>query len=57
MRRLHDEVHLTSIFVTHDREEAMAVADKIVVMNQGRIEQIGTPAEIYDHPANPFVMS
>lgn len=57
LRRLHDEVHLTSIFVTHDREEAMAVADKIVVMNQGRIEQIGTPAEIYDHPANPFVMS
>jgi sulfate/thiosulfate transport system ATP-binding protein len=57
LRCLHDEVHLTSIFVTHDREEAMAVADKIVVMNQGRIEQIGTPAEIYDHPANPFVMS
>jgi sulfate/thiosulfate transport system ATP-binding protein len=57
LRRLHDEVHLTSIFVTHDREEAMAVADKIVVMNQGKIEQIGTPAEIYDHPANPFVMS
>jgi sulfate/thiosulfate transport system ATP-binding protein len=57
LRRLHDEVHLTSVFVTHDREEAMAVADKIVVMNQGRIEQIGTPAEIYDRPANPFVMS
>ncbi|MEY2857332.1 MAG: hypothetical protein RLZZ74_1644 [Cyanobacteriota bacterium] len=57
LRRLHDEVHLTSIFVTHDREEAMAVADKIVVMNHGKIEQIGTPAEIYDHPANPFVMS
>jgi sulfate/thiosulfate transport system ATP-binding protein len=57
LRRLHDEVHLTSIFVTHDREEAMAVADKIVVMNQGKIEQIGTPAEVYDHPANPFVMS
>ena len=57
LRRLHDEVHLTSLFVTHDREEAMAVADIIVVMNQGRIEQIGTPAEIYDHPANPFVMS
>ncbi len=57
LRRLHDEVHLTSIFVTHDREEAMAVADKIVVMNQGRIEQIGTPAEVYDNPANPFVMS
>lgn len=57
LRRLHDEVHLTSIFVTHDREEAMAVADKIVVMNRGRIEQIGTPAEIYEHPVNPFVMS
>ena len=57
LRRLHDEVHLTSIFVTHDREEAMAVADKIVVMNQGRIEQIGTPAEVYDRPVNPFVMS
>ena len=57
LRRLHDEVHLTSIFVTHDREEAMAVADKIVVMNQGRVEQIGTPAEVYDNPANPFVMS
>lgn len=57
LRRLHDEVHLTSIFVTHDREEAMAVADKIVVMNQGRIEQIGTPAEVYDNPTNPFVMS
>ncbi len=56
LRRLHDEVHLTSIFVTHDREEAMAVADKIVVMNQGRIEQIGTPAEVYEHPINPFVM-
>lgn len=57
LRRLHDKVHLTSIFVTHDREEAMAVADKIVVMNQGKIEQIGTPAEVYDNPANPFVMS
>lgn len=57
LRRLHDEVHLTSIFVTHDREEAMAVADKIVVMNQGKIEQIGTPAEVYEHPVNPFVMS
>ena len=57
LRRLHDEVHLTSIFVTHDREEAMAVADKIVVMNHGRIEQIGTPAEVYDYPVNPFVMS
>ncbi len=57
LRRLHDEVHVTSVFVTHDQEEAMAVADQIVVMHQGRIEQIGTPAEIYDHPATPFVMS
>lgn len=57
LRNLHHEVHLTSIFVTHDQEEAMGVADEIVVMNQGKIEQIGTPAEIYDHPATPFVMS
>ncbi len=57
LRRLHDEVHVTSVFVTHDQEEAMEVADEIVVMNQGRIEQVGTPAEIYDHPATPFVMS
>lgn len=56
LQRLHDEVHLTSVFVTHDREEAMEVADEIVIMNQGRIEQIGTPAEIYDRPATPFVM-
>lgn len=57
LRRLHDEVHVTSIFVTHDQEEAMEVADEIVVMNQGRIEQVGTPDQIYDHPATPFVMS
>lgn len=57
LRRLHDEVHVTTVFVTHDQEEAMEVADKIVVMNQGRIEQVGSPAEIYDHPATPFVMS
>lgn len=56
LRRLHDEVHVTSVFVTHDQEEAMEVADEIVVMNQGSIEQVGTPAEIYDHPATPFVM-
>ncbi|RMD68989.1 MAG: sulfate ABC transporter ATP-binding protein, partial [Cyanobacteria bacterium J149] len=56
LRRLHDEVHVTSVFVTHDQEEAMEVADEIVVMNQGKIEQIGTPAQIYDHPATPFVM-
>ncbi|MDX2216887.1 MAG: sulfate/molybdate ABC transporter ATP-binding protein [Oculatellaceae cyanobacterium bins.114] len=57
LRRLHDEVHVTTVFVTHDQEEAMEVSDNIVVMNQGRIEQIGSPAEIYDNPATPFVMS
>ncbi len=57
LRRLHDEVHVTTVFVTHDQEEAMEVADEIVVMNHGRVEQVGTPAEIYDHPASAFVMS
>jgi sulfate/thiosulfate transport system ATP-binding protein len=57
LRRLHDEVHVTTVFVTHDQEEAMEVANEIVIMNQGRIEQVGTPAEVYDHPASPFVMS
>lgn len=57
LRRLHQEVHVTSVFVTHDQEEAMEVADQIVVMNQGKIEQVGTPSEIYDRPASPFVMS
>ena len=57
LRRLHDEVHVTTVFVTHDQEEAMEVSDEIVVMNQGKVEQVGTPAEIYDHPASPFVMS
>ncbi|MGB3204561.1 MAG: sulfate/molybdate ABC transporter ATP-binding protein [Crinalium sp.] len=57
LRRLHDEVHVTTVFVTHDQEEAMEVSDKIVVMNKGKVEQIGTPAEIYDHPASAFVMS
>ncbi|MGB7442938.1 MAG: TOBE-like domain-containing protein [Coleofasciculaceae cyanobacterium] len=57
LRRLHDEVHVTTVFVTHDQEEAMEVSDEIVVMNQGKVEQLGTPAEIYDHPATPFVMS
>jgi len=55
LRTLHDELHITSIFVTHDQEEALEVADQIVVMNQGRIEQIGTPREVYEQPASPFV--
>ncbi|MBW4639361.1 MAG: TOBE-like domain-containing protein [Gloeocapsa sp. UFS-A4-WI-NPMV-4B04] len=57
LRRLHDEVHVTTVFVTHDQEEAMEVSDEIVVMNKGRVEQVGTPAQIYDHPATAFVMS
>jgi sulfate transport system ATP-binding protein len=56
LRRLHDEMHITSVFVTHDQDEAMEVADRVVVMNQGRIEQIGAPDEVYDHPATPFVL-
>ena len=56
LRRLHDEIHTTSVLVTHDQEEAFEVADRVVVMNQGRIEQIGTPAEVFEKPANPFVM-
>ena len=57
LRRLHDEVHVTTIIVTHDQEEAMEVAGQIVVINQGRVEQVGTPRELYDSPANEFVMS
>ncbi|MFP5514440.1 MAG: sulfate/molybdate ABC transporter ATP-binding protein [Alphaproteobacteria bacterium] len=55
LRKLHDDIHITSVFVTHDQEEALELADRVVVMNQGRIEQIGTPAEVYDHPASAFV--
>ncbi len=57
LRRLHDEIHVTTIFVTHDQEEAMEVAEQIVVMNGGRIEQAGTPRELYESPRNEFVMS
>jgi sulfate transport system ATP-binding protein len=56
LRRLHDEVHVTTVFVTHDQEEALEVSDEIVVINHGRIEQVGTPADLYDKPANDFVM-
>jgi sulfate transport system ATP-binding protein len=56
LRRLHDEVHVTTVFVTHDQEEALEVADEIVVINEGRVEQIGAPDELYDNPANEFVM-
>lgn len=55
LRRLHDDMHITSVFVTHDQEEALEVSDRVVVMNEGRIEQIGTPDEVYEQPANPFV--
>lgn len=55
LRRLHDELHITSIFVTHDQEEALEVADRVVVINKGKIEQIGTPQDVYDHPVSPFV--
>lgn len=56
LRRLHDEIGMTSVFVTHDQEEAFEVADQVVVMNKGRVEQVGTPRDVFDHPANPFVM-
>jgi sulfate transport system ATP-binding protein len=56
LRRLHDEVHVTTVFVTHDQEEALEVADEIVVINEGRVEQIGSPDQLYDEPANDFVM-
>jgi sulfate/thiosulfate transport system ATP-binding protein len=57
LRRLHDDLHVTSIFVTHDQEEALEVADQVVVMNKGRIEQLGTPDQVYNEPASPFVYS
>jgi sulfate/thiosulfate transport system ATP-binding protein len=57
LRRLHDEVHVTTVLVTHDQEEAMEVADRIAVINEGRLEQIGAPRDLYERPANGFVMS
>jgi sulfate transport system ATP-binding protein len=56
LRRLHDELHVTSVFVTHDQEEAFEVSDRVVLMNAGRIEQVGSPAEVFEEPASPFVM-
>lgn len=56
LRKLHEEMHVTTVFVTHDQEEAFEVADKVVVMRAGRVEQVGTPQEVFDHPATPFVM-
>jgi sulfate transport system ATP-binding protein len=55
LRRLHEEVHVTSVFVTHDQEEALEVSDRVVIMNEGKVEQNGTPEEVYDRPATPFV--
>ncbi len=55
LRKLHDELHITSIFVTHDQEEALEVADRVVLMDHGKVEQVGTPEEVYRHPATPFV--
>ena len=57
LRRLHDEIHLTSVFVTHDQDEAMELADRVLVMNEGRIEQIGTPDEVFHNPKTEFVMN
>ncbi|MFM2112081.1 MAG: hypothetical protein RLZZ271_741 [Pseudomonadota bacterium] len=55
LRRLHDDLHVTSIFVTHDQEEALEVADRVVLMNKGEVEQVGSPQQVWDHPASPFV--
>jgi sulfate transport system ATP-binding protein len=56
LRRLHDEIHVTTLFVTHDQEEAFEVSDRVVLMNRGRVEQVGSPARVFDQPASPFVM-
>jgi sulfate transport system ATP-binding protein len=57
LRRLHDEVHVTTVFVTHDQEEAMEVADSIVVISEGKVQQVGSPDDLYEHPASDFVMT
>jgi sulfate transport system ATP-binding protein len=57
LRRLHEEIHLTSVFVTHDQEEALELADRVVIMNEGRVEQDGSPQEVFEHPASSFVMN
>ena len=57
LRRLHDETHTTTVIVTHDQEEAMEVADQVVVMSQGQVEQVGAPRDVYEEPANEFVMT
>src|SRR3954469_14710510 len=57
LRRLHEEIHITSVFVTHDQEEALELADRVVVMNQGRVEQDGSPEDVFERPAGPFVMN
>jgi sulfate transport system ATP-binding protein len=57
LRRLHDEVHITTVLVTHDQEEAMEVADLLAVINVGRLEQVGSPSELYEHPVNDFVLT
>jgi len=56
LRRMHDEMHVTTVFVTHDQEEAFEVSDQVVIMDHGKIEQTGTPAEVFDHPASDFVL-
>jgi sulfate/thiosulfate transport system ATP-binding protein len=56
LRRLHDEVHVTTVLVTHDQEEAMSIADRLVVLDHGRVQQVGSPRDLYEKPANPFVM-
>jgi sulfate transport system ATP-binding protein len=56
LRKLHDEIHVTSLFVTHDQEEALEVSDQVVIFSPGKVEQVGTPEEVYNHPANPFVL-